>query len=221
MKGITCRKTKKLVNASIARQEELRKEQEEIRKSYERLREETEMTKKETEMTKKETEMMKKENERMRKEYEREWNKIKADLGKLGISLGEQVEEMFVNLHTKFNELGFNFPKESGRTLFRENGRALVEVDRLLENGAAIMSVEVKAKFRLDYVNDHIERLGILSEYFKKNNDNRKVMGAIAGGIIPENIMKYAHRKGLYVLVQNGESVSIAALPEGFVPNEW
>ena len=48
-----------------------------------------------------------------------------------------------------------------------------------------------------------------------------KVMGAVAGGILKDNILNYAQKKGLYVLFLNGESVSIADSPEGFVPSIW
>ena len=193
MKGITCKKTRKLVNESIARQEKWKEEQEKWKEEYEKAR----------------------------AEFKKGMEQLRKDLGRLGNSYGEQIESMFVNLDKKFDELGFDFPKQSGRTTIKENGKVLVEVDSLMENGSAIMSVEVKSKFKIDYVDDHIERLGILSEYYRKQGDTRKVLGAVAGGIMPENVLKYAHRKGLYVLVQNGESISLAALPADFAPREW
>ena len=156
-------------------------------------------------------------------EYEKRHKRLQQDLGKLGNSYGEQVEAMFVNLGAKFNHFGYSFPKEAkGMIHFLDkNRKVLAEVDHLLENGEVILPIEVKAKLKQDHVDDHIKRLGIISKYNADHNDKRKVIGAVAGGIIPENVMKYAHKKGLYVLVQNGDSVEVANLPSNFKLAEW
>ena len=54
-----------------------------------------------------------------------------------------------------------------------------------------------------------------------KRNDNRKVLGAVAGGIVSQDVLIYAQERGLYVLVQNGDSVEIAKMPADFIPQEW
>jgi hypothetical protein len=38
---------------------------------------------------------------------------------------------------------------------------------------------------------------------------------------VADEVRKYAQRKGLYVLVQSGDSVTVADLPESFSPREW
>ena len=155
-------------------------------------------------------------------DYEKRWKRLQQELGRLGGSYGEQIEAMFVNLGTKFNELGYSFPKEAKETKFIGKDRqVLAEVDRLLENGSVIMPVEVKAKLKKDDVDDHIRRLGIISKYNIIHNDNRKVIGAVAGGIVPQNVLEYAQKQGLYVLVQNGESIEIVKTPPDFKPKEW
>ena len=155
-------------------------------------------------------------------DYELRWQRLQHDFGRLGISYGEQVEAMFVNLGSKFNALGYSFPREAQVTKFLdENRQVLAEVDRLLENGSVVMPIEVKAKLKKDDVDDHIRRLGIISKYNATHNDDRKVIGAVAGGIVPQNVLEYAQKKGLYVLVQNGDSVEVAALPKNFKPQEW
>ena len=167
------------------------------------------------------------EAERLRKETKKEhdeaWRKLRQDFERFGISQGEQVEAMFVDLGTKFNEQGFIFPKEAeGRVRFLdENRRVLAEVDKLLENGDVMMAIEVKSKLKKDDVDGHINRLGIISEYNKKHRDSRKVLGAVAGGVVAENVLAYAQSKGLYVLVRNGKSVDVAALPVNFKPKAW
>jgi hypothetical protein len=42
------------------------------------------------------------------------------------------------------------------------------------------------------------------------------LVGAVAGGIVPDEAQKYAQEKGLYVIVQSGESVAIAESPPDF-----
>ena len=158
-----------------------------------------------------------------KKESDEGFRRLREELGKHGASHGEFVEALFVNLDEKFNKFGYSFPREArGAIIFRdENKRVLAEVDRLLENGEAMMAVEVKSKLKIDHVNDHLRRLGIISDYNKKHNDNRKVLGAVAGGVLGENTLNYAHKNGLYVLVLNGETVSIVDPPDNFVPKVW
>jgi hypothetical protein len=38
---------------------------------------------------------------------------------------------------------------------------------------------------------------------------------------VAEEVKNYAHRKGLYVLVQSGDSVTVADAPENFKAQEW
>ena len=83
------------------------------------------------------------------------------------------------------------------------------------------MLVEVRTKLSIDDVDEHIERIGKIRHYMDARCDNRKLVAAVAGGIISENVLKYAQRKGLFVVQQTGDSVAIASAPDGFVPREW
>ena len=206
----TIRNIRKLLNDSIAAQaewnEKWEKQNEESHKAWDRRM---------ADLTK--------QHEESKKDWEKRMRRLDRDMGKLGNSYGDQVEAMFVNLGAKFNKLGFDFPKEAKGSIkfLDENTKILAEVDHLLENGSFVLPIEVKARLKLEHVDDHIERLGIISSYNAKHNDSRKVIGAVAGGIVPQNVMTYAHKKGLYVLVQNGESIEIADDPEGFKAQEW
>ena len=164
-----------------------------------------------------------KQDAEIKADYEKRWKRLEQDLGRLGNSYGDQVEAMIVNLGAKFNALGYSFPKEAKGSIrfLDEKRKVLAEVDHLLENGSVVMPIEVKAKLKQDHVDDHIRRLGIISGYNIKYNDSRKVLGAVAGGVVPQNVLEYAQKKGLYVLVQNGESVEIADIPANFEPREW
>jgi hypothetical protein len=54
-----------------------------------------------------------------------------------------------------------------------------------------------------------------------KHGDKRKLVGAVAGGIVPESVLRYAEKKGLYVLVQSGDSMRVAEEPNIFKVREW
>jgi len=45
--------------------------------------------------------------------------------------------------------------------------------------------------------------------------------GAIAGAVVDEEAIKFAHENGLYTIVQSGEAVDIVPTPEGFKAREW
>ena len=90
-----------------------------------------------------------------------------------------------------------------------------------MENGEYVMLVEIKTEPSVEDVNDHLERITIVRVYMDTHNDRRKIVGTIAGGIIPENVLRYAHRKGLFAVMQNGESVTVAETPPGFTAREW
>ena len=154
-----------------------------------------------------------------------EWRKdFNNDMGGLRNSYGDQVEAMFVRLADKFNsELGFCFPRiaDRGFTFKDKSGNFIAQADRFYENGDSAMVVEVKAKLKTHHVDEHIKRLKKIGDYLKTEGKEKKVIGAVAGGMVPENVIAYAHKKGLYVLTQNGESISIEKRPEGFEERDW
>jgi hypothetical protein len=41
------------------------------------------------------------------------------------------------------------------------------------------------------------------------------------GAVVSDDVVKFAHKQGLYVIVQSGEAVKIVAPPEGFKAKEW
>ena len=160
--------------------------------------------------------------DKLQAKREKGLERLEKQLGKLGNSYGDQIEAMFVNLSKKFKKFGYSFETDANNYKFYDKeDKIIAEIDRLLENGDVIMAVEIKSKLNHYDVDGHISRLEKIRDFIRKRNDNRKVLGVVAGGIVPDDILKYAQDKGLYVLVQNGESVSIADMPIGFKPREW
>jgi hypothetical protein len=91
----------------------------------------------------------------------------------------------------------------------------------LLENGDYAMPVEIKSALAEDDVDEHLERIGKVKEQFDKRGDRRKLVGAVAGMVVTDEVRKYAQKKGLYVLVQSGNTVTVAKGPENFKSREW
>ena len=51
--------------------------------------------------------------------------------------------------------------------------------------------------------------------------EHRSVIGAVAGTVIAENVINFAHENGMYVIIQSARAVEILAQPEGFKAKEW
>jgi hypothetical protein len=59
-----------------------------------------------------------------------------------------------------------------------------------------------------------------LRRHADHRGDKRKFLGAVAAGIIPDNVKDFAIGKGFFVIEQSGDTARIS-VPEGFVPREW
>jgi hypothetical protein len=177
-----------------------------------------------------ETDLLIKENALQMKEADRKWQKteryiknLNKQMGLLNNRFGELAEHLVVpSIAGKFNEMGFHFDSVApgGEKIIGANKRVMAQVDIVLRNSDYIVAVEVKTKPVMEDIPEHIERLGILREYWDKKGDQRKLCGAIAGAIFPETVREAALKAGLYVLVQSGDTMKID-IPDGFVPREW
>jgi len=172
---------------------------------------------------------MRESDERMReqiRESNKRTDKIIADLSKniggLGNSLGRFTEAMFqTELWKKFNELGYEFSTQSIHKKFILNKQVIAEADFFLENGEIVMPVEVKTELTEENVNEHIERIEKIRRYLDERNDSRKLVGAVAGAVVTESVLNYAHKKGFYVIVQSGDAVTVSLTPKGFEARKW
>jgi hypothetical protein len=52
------------------------------------------------------------------------------------------------------------------------------------------------------------------------HGDKRFLVGAVAGGIAPENVVRYAQKQGLYVVIWSGEAATVAQAPQSFKARE-
>jgi Holliday junction resolvase-like predicted endonuclease len=143
-------------------------------------------------------------------------------IGKLGNRFGELAEHLVTpNIAGKFRTLGYAFTRTGLDVEFlNRDGTPLTEVDLWLENGEFVMAVEVKSRLRREYVDDHVRRMAMLRSYFDERGDTRKLLGAAAGAIVPQELKRYVRRKGLYLIEQSGDTVRID-VPRGFTPRIW
>jgi hypothetical protein len=167
-------------------------------------------------------EQMKQSQEESQKRTDRILNDLSKNIGGLSDSLGRLIETMFTtDLYSKFNELGYEFSQQCSHKKYTENREVIAEVDTILENGDYIMLVEVKTRLTTDNVDEHLERIEKVRKNMDTHGDARKIVGAVAGGVVPENVLHYAQKKGLFVIVQTGDSAAIAEIPAGFTARTW
>ena len=147
---------------------------------------------------------------------------VSKNIGGLNNTLGQLMEAMFSpELYYKFNDLGFNFIWQENNKKYREGNRVIAEADCLFENKDCAMVVEVKTKLTDENVDEHLARIAIIRRHMDARDDKRKLLGAVAGGIVSDQTLAYAFEKGLFVVVQTGDSVAIADTPDGFILREW
>ena len=160
-------------------------------------------------------------DERIAKQTKETNRKISA----LGSRVGEIVENMVGgDIVEQFQTLGYNVTAHSRNKNFGKEGTdESGEIDLLLEDGDVAILIEVKTKPTADDVLDHIERLEKYRNYLDRGGrvDCRQLVGAIAGASVHPDVIKFAQRKGLHVIVQAGRTVEIIPSPEGFVAKRW
>ena len=159
----------------------------------------------------------------LNEQTQKRFDEVERQIGRLGNSIGDLAESMFSgSLWDKFDEYGIHVASQSVRKSIRdENKKLIAEIDVFIENGEYAIPVEIKTKLTMKDVDEHIKRIEVIRGYFDKKGDNRKLLGAIAAGVFTQNALKYAHDCGLFVLVQSGDSVTIADTPQGFKAREW
>ncbi|MDR1215387.1 MAG: hypothetical protein LBK25_01755 [Treponema sp.] len=217
-RGLTFEKVWAMFQENGRQIKELREESKETDRRFQ----ETDRRFQETSLQMKETDRLIKELREESKETDRLIKELSKNIGGVNKTLGNWAEEMIaINLCKKFNALGYDFISANRNKECLKDGQTFVEVDVFLENGEYTMPVEVKVTLTTEDVNRHLQRLRRLREWMDWRKDGRRLIGAMAGVITPDNVKEYAQSKGLYVVTQSGDSVMIAPVPEGFAPRVW
>lgn len=152
-------------------------------------------------------------------ETDRMLKRVSKQIGDLGNRLGEFVQEMVRPALVRiFRERGLDVHEVHPNIYVERDGEA-IEIDLLVVNDQEGVAVECKSRLSMDDVDEHLERLGKLKRMLPKYRDVR-LMGAVAAMALPDEVARYAYRKGLYVLAQKGEAIVIRNDGK-FTPKVW
>ena len=181
--------------------------------------EDTDRKMQETDRKMQETDRKMQETDRQMKETDRKLKEVTTAIGRLGNRLGEFVEEMVRPAVVRlFQQRGIAV-HQVFRGAYAERDGDAMEIDLLVVNSLDVVLVEVKSELKADDVKDHVSRLVRFKKLFPQYAGFR-VMGAVAGMVVPEAAARFAYRQGLFVLVQSGESMTIGN-DENFTPGVW
>ncbi|MGI0481772.1 hypothetical protein ACN4EE_13400 [Geminocystis sp. CENA526] len=163
------------------------------------------------------------ETERILKEQSRKTDRqikqVSEQIGKLGNRLGEFVEwQVRPSAVELFRERGIDVHElHSDVSVKRVDGG--LEVDLLVVNDTEVVLVEVKSKLTQRDVDEHLERLSKFKKFMPRYQ-NMKAYGAVAAMVVSDEVANYAYSKGLFVLAQSGENMTITNTKE-FKPQVW
>ena len=121
-----------------------------------------------------------------------------------------------------FKKVGINVDF-TAQNVERTKDGGEMEVDILCEGKSKekdmVIAVEVKTTLDESKVDEWIERLKDFFKFFDKYRDY-SLIGVIGGMKLSKGVVRYAERKGLYVLTPSGNAVKLANKPE-FKPRIW
>ena len=163
--------------------------------------------------------------DRMIEASEQRSKRLDKKISALGSRIGEIVESMVRgNIVDKFRVLGYDVT-ECSRNKFFEYKKLGIrgEIDLFLDDGDVAILIEVKTTLETEDVRNHIERLEKYRRYVdaKGSGDKRHFIGAVAGAVASKEVIHFAYKQGLHVIVQSGDAVEIVPPPEGFTAKEW
>ncbi|QLL29505.1 hypothetical protein D3A95_11650 [Thermosynechococcus sichuanensis E542] len=171
---------------------------------------------KETERRFQETERRFQETERLLREEARQLNQ---QIGKLGNRLGEFVEwQVRPAVLRLFQSRGIAVSQLYSDVILQDGNESL-EIDLLVVNTGEAFLVEVKTKLSQGDVDEHLERIAKFRRLAHQYRGT-KLLGAVAGMIVPPEVARYAYRQGLFVLAQSGNGVAILN-DRQFQPRAW
>ncbi len=181
-----------------------------------RLFQETDRKFQETDLKFQETDRIIKESQ---KETDRAIKAVSTNLGKLGNRLGDFVEEAVRPAAVRlFRECGIDVHEVQQNIIVTRGGESL-ELDLLVVNDKDVVAIECKSNLSVDDVNEHEARLAKMKRVLPRYKDSR-ILGAVAGMVIPEHVALYAIRRGLYVIGQNGDHLELRN-QQPFRAKEW
>jgi hypothetical protein len=148
-----------------------------------------------------------------------EVEKVSTGLGQLGGKFGFFIEEMLYPAAVRlFKERNIDVHEVQRNVSAHRHGEG-IEVDLLVVNDTVAVAIECKSTLSIDDVNEHLERMDKLKRVLPAHA-NKQVMGAVTGMIIPDNVARYAYKKGFFVIGQTGDQL-VVRNDEKFKARVW
>lgn len=137
-------------------------------------------------------------------------------------------------LTTRWGQFVENLVEPAVLRLFQEQGIDVQEVTRRMRsqrpgaemeikifavNGDSAVAVEVKSRLSRQDVEYFLERLGRFKQSFPHYTDYQ-IYGAVAGIEVDEGVDRFAYQRGLFVIKQTGDTVTIVN-NSTFQPTAW
>jgi len=157
-------------------------------------------------------------------EYDRRMKATDKKISALGSRIGEIVENMLGGrILDKFQALGYEVDDYTRNHSFRLSKLGIKgEIDLILHNGDISILIEVKTTLDVADVRQHIERIDKYRTYANARwGDTTRYIGAVAGAVVEDKVVDFAHENGLYTIVQSGEGVEIVEVPKDFKARVW
>ena len=141
--------------------------------------------------------------------------------GDINNRFGDLVECMISpNILDKFKDLGLEFETAAPNVKVRDHkNKIYFEIDVFLQNTTTAMLVEIKTELKIEYINEHINRLEKMRTFSDLHNEKRTFLGAVAGITISSDAKKYALENGFYLIEPLGEDLNIT--PPYIKHREW
>ena len=146
---------------------------------------------------------------------------LSKQLGQQGNRLGEFVQEMVKPAVVRLFQ-AWNLPVHqvsANVVAYDDSMQFVMEIDLLVVNNDLLVAVECKSHLSNEDVNEHLRRLALFKQCFPQYQGYR-VLGAVAGMVVPDEVGRHAYKKGLFVLAQSGDAVEIRN-GDRFTPKEW
>ncbi|MBF0434634.1 MAG: DUF3782 domain-containing protein [Magnetococcales bacterium] len=201
--------------------QEMVREDRERRAELDRKFQETDRQMQETDRRMQETDRQMQETDRRMQETDRLVKEVSRQVGNLGSRWGEFVEGIVAPAcETLFAKRGIPVHRVSPRVkAISLDGSRRMEIDLMVVNTDSVVLVEVKSRLTAEDVRDHLKRVREFKEFYE-GEGGAKVMGAVAGILIDNDVDQFAMNEGLFVIVQSGDSVKLANDGK-FVPRTW
>jgi hypothetical protein len=166
-----------------------------------------------------------KETDRIVQETAKQIERTNQNVGALGSRIGDIIEHMVGGrILDKFQALGYEVDDYTRNHTFRNKKLGIAgQIDLMLHDDDVAILIEVKTTLEIADVRQHLERMEKYRRYINAwgPGSHIRYVGAVAGAVVRDDAVNFAHANGLYTIVQSGEGVGIVPTPENFRAKEW